>query len=278
MIVTSLNASITCIGLAILGIHPLLLLTTIVLLLGLIPVLGVWISSVPIVLIAFNDYGLVRALMAVGVITIVHILEAYVFNPRVYAARFHLNPVIVLIVLLVGHELFGVWGMLLGIPVTHYVLNIAQVPSFRGHARKRVGTYLRIDLLSRPNRENRDARAMTQFRDRGTMQQVAEQTVPVAAGDDQVEIFFFGNTCNLIFRLASPHADLANQPGFTQFCRDTLEIISVLASFFVLHRLADEAGGGTFHGMDQHNLTSCRLNQREHPGDYFFVPRRGFQS
>jgi predicted PurR-regulated permease PerM len=35
--------------------------------------------------------------------------------------------VIVLIILLVGHKLFGIWGMLLGIPVTYYVLNIAQV-------------------------------------------------------------------------------------------------------------------------------------------------------
>jgi len=114
---------------AILGIQPLLLLTTIVFLFGLIPVLGVFISSVPIILIAFNSHGLTLALIALGMIVGVHLLEAYVFNPRIYAARFHLNPVIVLIILLVGHEMFGVWGMLLGIPVTTYVLNIAQIPA-----------------------------------------------------------------------------------------------------------------------------------------------------
>jgi predicted PurR-regulated permease PerM len=115
---------------AVLGIQPLLLLTTIVFLFGLIPVLGVFISSVPVILIAFNspDGGLRLALTALGMIVVVHLLEAYVFNPRIYAARFHLNPVIVLIILLVAHELFGVWGMLLGIPVTTYVLNVAQVP------------------------------------------------------------------------------------------------------------------------------------------------------
>lgn len=129
LIVALLNASITAVGLAILDIQPILLLTTIVFLFGLIPVLGVWISSVPIVLIAFNDHSLRVALLAVALITGVHLLEAYVFNPRIYAARFHLNPVIVLIILVVGHELFGVWGMLLGIPVTHYVLNVAQVPA-----------------------------------------------------------------------------------------------------------------------------------------------------
>jgi predicted PurR-regulated permease PerM len=133
MVIALLNASITGIGLLILGIEPLLLLTTIVFLFGMIPVLGVFISSVPIVLIAFNmeDGGLGFALMAVGMIFIVHMLEAYVFNPRIYAARFHLNPVVVLIILLVAHKLAGVWGMLLGIPITHYILNIAQAPGMR---------------------------------------------------------------------------------------------------------------------------------------------------
>jgi predicted PurR-regulated permease PerM len=136
LVIATLNATVTCIGMFVLGIHPLLLLTTIVFLFGLIPVLGVFISSVPIILIAFNDYDLTRALLALGMIVVVHMLEAYVFNPRIYAARFHLNPVIVLIILLVGHELFGVWGMLLGIPVTHYVLNVAQMPAIHRKERR----------------------------------------------------------------------------------------------------------------------------------------------
>ena len=137
LLVALLNAAVTCVGLVFLQIQPLLLLTTIVFIFGLIPVLGVFISSVPIILIAFNSVGLVHALLALGVIVVVHILEAYVFNPRIYAARFHLNPVIVLIILLIAHKLFGIWGMLLGIPVTHYVLNLAQVPQRPSKHRRR---------------------------------------------------------------------------------------------------------------------------------------------
>ncbi|UCD28340.1 MAG: AI-2E family transporter [Planctomycetota bacterium] len=140
IVVALLNAAITCIGLVILQIEPLLLLTTIVFIFGLIPVLGVFISSVPIILIAFNTFGILHALLALGMIVIVHLLEAYVFNPRIYAARFHLNPVIVLIILLLAHELFGIWGMLLGIPVTHYVLNIAQMPSLPRKTRRQKNT------------------------------------------------------------------------------------------------------------------------------------------
>ena len=135
--IAALNAVITCIGLMLLKIQPLLLLTTIVFLCGLIPVLGVFISSVPIVLIAFNSSGIVWALLAVAMITLVHMLEAYVFNPRIYGAWFHLNPVIVLIILLIAHKLAGVWGMLLGIPITHYFLNVAQVPAVKHRPRRR---------------------------------------------------------------------------------------------------------------------------------------------
>lgn len=127
--VATLNATLTLIGLAILGISPLVLLTTIVFILGFIPVLGVFISSVPIILIALNIGGVSKGLAALAVIVIVHLTEAYVLNPRIYAARFHLNPVITLIILLISHRLFGVWGMLLGIPVTHYALTVAiQIP------------------------------------------------------------------------------------------------------------------------------------------------------
>jgi predicted PurR-regulated permease PerM len=127
--VATLNAMLTLVGLAVLGIKPLILLTTIVFILGFIPVLGVFISSVPIILIALNIGGLPKGLSALSVIVVVHLMEAYVFNPRIYAARFHLNPVITLIILLIAHRLFGVWGMLLGIPVTHYALTVAmQIP------------------------------------------------------------------------------------------------------------------------------------------------------
>ncbi len=128
--VTTLNATLTLIGLLVLDIQPVVLLTAIVFLFGFIPVLGVFVSSVPIILIALNAGGLPKGLWALGVIVLVHLAEAYVFNPRIYAARFHINPVITLIILLVAHRLFGVWGMLLGIPVTYYALTIAiQIPA-----------------------------------------------------------------------------------------------------------------------------------------------------
>ncbi len=127
--ITTLNSALTLAGLLVLGIQPYVLLTAIVFMFGFIPVLGVFISSVPIILIALNTGGLKLGFAALGVIVAVHLVEAYILNPRIYAARFHLNPVITLLLPLVAHRLFGVWGMLLGIPVTHYALTVAiQIP------------------------------------------------------------------------------------------------------------------------------------------------------
>ncbi|MFX7212936.1 hypothetical protein ABTI51_18390, partial [Acinetobacter baumannii] len=43
-------------------------------------------------------------------------------NPLIYGAEFELNPVLTLIILFIAYHTFGVWGMLLGLPVARYVM------------------------------------------------------------------------------------------------------------------------------------------------------------
>ncbi len=116
-----INTALTAGGLLGLGIHPIVLLSTIVFFCGLIPVLGVFISSVPIILLAFNAGGPKRALAALIMIIIVHMVETYILNPRIVSAVMKINPVLTLMILYLGHSLFGLWGVLLGVPVTVYV-------------------------------------------------------------------------------------------------------------------------------------------------------------
>jgi hypothetical protein len=56
-------------------------------------------------------------------VIVVHAIEAYLLNPMIYGKHLKINPVIVLIILFIGHHAFGVWGMLLGVPVAHYFLH-----------------------------------------------------------------------------------------------------------------------------------------------------------
>jgi predicted PurR-regulated permease PerM len=88
---------------------------------GLIPVWGTFISSVPIFLLASNSGGLPLVFKVLLMIVIVHGVEAYILNPNIVSAVLKINPLITLIILYVGHTLFGLWGVLLGVPVAVYV-------------------------------------------------------------------------------------------------------------------------------------------------------------
>lgn len=117
------NTILTLVGFFILGLPSKALLTIIVFFCSFIPVLGVFISTTPAVLVAINASGYGTAGLVIVLVTIVHLIEAYVLNPFIYGRHLKLNPVLVLIILFVGHHFFGLWGMLLGVPVAYYFLH-----------------------------------------------------------------------------------------------------------------------------------------------------------
>jgi predicted PurR-regulated permease PerM len=121
MLIAAVNTTMTALGMLLLGIKPIALLSTVVFFCGLIPVLGTFISSAPIVLVAINTTGPGHALWAIVMIIIVHTIETYVLNPRIVAAMFKISPVVTLMILYVGHKLFGLWGMVLGVPIAVFV-------------------------------------------------------------------------------------------------------------------------------------------------------------
>jgi predicted PurR-regulated permease PerM len=121
--IACVNTFLTLVGLIILGIPSVALLSLIVFVCSFIPVLGVIISTTPMVLVALNTGGLMLAIAVVGLITVIHIIEAYGLNPLIYGKHLKLNPVLVLIILLVAYHSFGLWGMILGVPVAYYFIH-----------------------------------------------------------------------------------------------------------------------------------------------------------
>lgn len=120
--IAMLNSILTAIGVFFLGMgSSLAFLTVIVFICSFIPVLGVFISSVPICLIALQSSGLTTMLLAIVMITIIHLIEGYILNPRIYGSYMRINPVIVLVILTIGAKLFDLWGLLLGVPVCTYI-------------------------------------------------------------------------------------------------------------------------------------------------------------
>lgn len=121
LIISAVNTLLTAIGLYFLGVKAIVLLCTVVFFCGLIPVLGVFISSVPIFLMAVNTGGIMLGLWSMVLVVVIHAIEAYFLNPRIVSAVMSINPVMTLIILYIAHSLIGIWGMLLGVPISVYI-------------------------------------------------------------------------------------------------------------------------------------------------------------
>ena len=116
------NTVLTAIGFMILGLPKVMLLSIVVFFFSFIPVLGVFISTAPAVVIATNYLGYGAAVGVVVLVTLIHAVEAYILNPLIYGHHLKLNPVLVLVILFLGHHFFGLWGMVLGVPVAYYFI------------------------------------------------------------------------------------------------------------------------------------------------------------
>lgn len=126
LVIACLNTILTYTGLYLLGISEKgAFLSVVVFVCSFIPVAGVFLSSVPICLVALQEGGLSLAVIAALYITLIHMIEAYVLNPRIYGNHLRMNPVIVLIILTIGGKLFGFWGLILGVPLCNYVFGHA---------------------------------------------------------------------------------------------------------------------------------------------------------
>ncbi|MDP3764423.1 MAG: AI-2E family transporter [bacterium] len=113
------------IGLLIFGINHRVLLALVAGIMEIIPIFGPVLAAVPAVILGLLKSPIV-ALWVLLVYTIVHQLENHVFVPNIMNRVIGLNPVIVIISLLVGGELFGIPGIILAVPVAVVLVEIIK--------------------------------------------------------------------------------------------------------------------------------------------------------
>jgi predicted PurR-regulated permease PerM len=109
-------AMLVYLGLTLLGVKYALLLAIIAGILEIVPFVGPTVSAIPAVFVAFSD-SLVKVLLVVLLYFIVQQFENHVIVPKVMQKAVGLNPIIVIVVVLVGAKLGGVLGALLAVPV-----------------------------------------------------------------------------------------------------------------------------------------------------------------
>lgn len=127
LIIAVINTILTAIAILFFGIGTkLAFLSLIVFFCSFIPVVGVFISSIPICILVLENHGSINMIFIVAaVIWGIHLIEAYILNPMIFGERLHINPVLVLIILTIGGKMFGIWGLLLGVPVCTYIFTDA---------------------------------------------------------------------------------------------------------------------------------------------------------
>lgn len=61
------------------------------------------------------------------IVAVVHAIEAYVLNPKLMSSKTNLPVFYTFIVLIFSEHFFGVWGLILGIPVFVFLLDVLDV-------------------------------------------------------------------------------------------------------------------------------------------------------
>ncbi|WP_430538221.1 AI-2E family transporter [Cytobacillus oceanisediminis] len=128
-VIATVNCILTTLALWIMDFPQLMGLSILIFLLGLIPVAGVIISLVPLCTIAYSLGGFIQVFYIVLVIMVIHAIEAYILNPKLMSSKTDLPVFYTFIVLIFSEHFFGVWGLIVGIPVFVFMLDVLEVKS-----------------------------------------------------------------------------------------------------------------------------------------------------
>ena len=85
-----------------------------------IPYIGPFLGSAPAVLFAFMDSP-IKALWVLILFVLIQWVENNILAPKLIGDSTGLSPLIVLISIIIGGGLFGVWGMVISVPITSII-------------------------------------------------------------------------------------------------------------------------------------------------------------
>lgn len=126
-ILSLINSVLASIGLFFLGFDNVLGLGSMLFILGLIPVAGLIIALIPLIIIAFIIGGIPKIVDVLILLGILHLLENYIIKPKLMSISVHLPIFFVFLILIFSEHYIGIWGLIIGIPLFVFLLDILQV-------------------------------------------------------------------------------------------------------------------------------------------------------
>ena len=103
-------------GLTIIGVKYSLVLALVVVIAELVP-FGLVIATIPAILFAYLDGGVALAAITLGFYLILGQFETYLIYPLIVKRATGISPLVVILSVLIGAELAGIWGVFLAVPV-----------------------------------------------------------------------------------------------------------------------------------------------------------------
>ena len=125
--ISFINCILSMILLSILKFPQIFGLGFMIFVLGLIPVAGVIISLLPLSIIAFSIGGFKMILYILILVAILHAIESYVLNPKLMSQKTKLPVFYTFVVLIVSENIIGIWGLIIGIPIFIFILDVLEV-------------------------------------------------------------------------------------------------------------------------------------------------------
>lgn len=135
-IIAAVNCVLSVIALSIMGFPHLIALGIMLFILGLVPVAGVIISLIPLSIIAYSIGGLMYIVYILVIVMVLHAIEAYFLNPKLMSAKTDLPIFYTFMVILFSEHFLGVWGLIIGIPLFMFLLDILGVTSSEDPGKK----------------------------------------------------------------------------------------------------------------------------------------------
>ncbi len=108
---------LTYIGLYFLGVKYALTFALLAGLLEIVPYVGPIIAAIPAVILGFLQSPML-GLLVVLLYVVIQQLENYIIVPQVMKKTVGLNPIVIIVVMLIGSKLAGVMGLILAVPFT----------------------------------------------------------------------------------------------------------------------------------------------------------------
>ena len=128
------NTALTTAGLYLLGLPSVLALSLVVFVCSLVPVAGVFVSLVPLSFVAYSTGGVNTIINVIILIICVHLCESYILNPHLMSKGTKIPVPMTFAVLIVAEHFWSIWGLIIGVPVFAFALDVLDVKKIKDPA------------------------------------------------------------------------------------------------------------------------------------------------